>query len=230
MLLLALVAQVVVGEFTAEGTPPAPWRVVRIGTKVPPTRYRIARIDGVTGIEGVADRSMALLARPLSVDLATTPMLCWRWRIDTPVATADLRTKRGDDYAARVYVAFDIPNDRLSGGTKFKLGIARRVFGTALPDAALNYVWDNRHPVGTRAPSAYTDRAQIVVAETGVDRAGRWVEERADVAADFARAFGGVPGTAIQLAVAVDTDNTRSAARGMFADLHFVAKGRPCAF
>lgn len=229
-LALFIASQIAVGEFRTEGPPPPPWRVVRIGKKVPATQYRIARVDGIVAIEGNADKSMALLARPLTIDLAATPVLCWRWRIDAPVAAADMRTKKGDDYAARVYVAFDIPNDALSGSTKLKLSIARRLFGAAVPDAALNYVWDNRNPVGTRIRSAYTDRAHLVVAETGSGRAGRWVTERADVAADFARAFPNVPGKPIQIAVAVDTDNTGSSARGAFADLHFVARDKPCGF
>lgn len=227
--LLAAASPVWVGRFQAEGPPPAPWRVVRIGTKAPPTRYRVVRVDGVTAVEAVAVKSMALLARPLAVDLDATPILCWRWRVDAPVAGADMRQRRGDDYAARVYVAFDIPDAALSGGTRFKLGIARRMFGAAVPDAALNYVWDNRNPVGTAMRSAYTDRAHLIVAETGSARAGQWVSERADVAADFARAFGKVPGKPIQIAIAADTDNTGTTARAAFADLHFVARGQSCA-
>jgi hypothetical protein len=173
---------------------------------------------------------MALLARPVSVDLARTPILCWRWLVEVPVAKADMRTRRGDDYAARIYVSFDIPDERLSAGTRMKLGLGRRMFGTDLPDAALNYVWDNKHPVGTRAKSAYTDRAELIVAETGAARAGSLVAERADIAADFFRAFGGVPGTVTQLAIATDTDNTGSTARAAFADLHFVARNERCAF
>lgn len=219
-----------VGRFEGSGEPPAPWQLVRLGKKVQPTRYRIATIGGVGAIEAVADASMALLARPLAVDLTATPILCWRWRIDAPVAAADLRRKSGDDYAARVYVAFDMPDAAMSAGTRLKLAMARRVFGAALPDAALNYVWDNRSPVGTRAKSSYTDRAELIVAETGAARAGAWVEERADVAADFARAFGGRPGKPVQLAIAADTDNTKSKARAAFADLHFVARTSRCAF
>lgn len=229
-LLIAAASPLWIGRFQTDGTPPAPWRVIQIDRKVPPTRYRVARIDGVAAVEATAVRSMALLARPLGVDLAATPVLCWRWHIDAPVASADMRRKSGDDYAARIYVAFDIPDDKLSGGTKLKLRIARGIFGTAVPDAAINYVWDNRNPVGTALKSAYTDRAQLIVTETGAARAGRWVEERADVAADFARAFGDVPGKPTQIAVAADTDNTGSTARSAFADLHFVARGQRCAF
>jgi hypothetical protein len=225
---LALSGPVVVGAFSGQGAPPTPWRVVQLDRKRAPTAYRQATVAGRGAVEARANNSMALLARPLTVDLDATPILCWRWFVDAPVANADMRKKAGDDYAARVYVAFDMPDEALGAGTRMKLGLARRLYGPDVPDAALNYVWDNRHPVGTRAKSAYTDRAELIVAESGGATAGRWVSERADVAADFARAFGGKPGRPIQLAIASDTDNTGSMARAAFADLRFVAQGAPC--
>jgi hypothetical protein len=202
-----------VGAFSGQGAPPAPWRVVQLDRKRAATAYRQATVAGRGAIEARASNSMALLARPLTVDLAATPILCWRWLVDAPVAKADMRKKAGDDYAARVYVAFDMPDQALGAGTRMKLGLARRLYGQDVPDAALNYVWDNRHPVGSRAKSAYTDRAELIVAESGGANAGRWVSERADVSADFARAFGGQPGRPIQIAIASDTDNTGSVAR-----------------
>ena len=225
----AAAAPLWVGRFAGEGAPPQPWQVVRVG-KANPTVYRRAIVDGVGAIEARADGSMALLARPIAVDLAARPILCWRWRIDAPVANADMRSRRGDDYAARVYVSFDIPDGELGLGTRMRIALGRRLFGQALPDAALNYVWDNRQSVGTRRRSAYTDRVEMIVAETGSARAGRWVAERADVAADFARAFGQGAARPVQLAVASDTDNTGSRARAAFADLHFVARDQSCAF
>ena len=221
---------VIVGEFAASGSVPAPWRTVRLNKAIPPTRYRLVEFRGSGAVEASAVKSMALLARPIRVDLADTPMLCWRWSVDAPVAKADMARKSGDDYAARVYVAFDMPNSALSRGTRFKLNIARRLFGASVPDAAITYVWDNRHAVGTRQASAYTDRAQLIVAETGSAGAGRWVSERTDVAADFARAFENAPGTPVQLAIASDADNTKGQARAHFADIHFVGRGRACRF
>lgn len=103
------------------------------------------------------------------------------------------------------------------------------MFDGNVPDAALNYVWDNRDPVGTRRKSACTDRAEVIVAETGTAGAGTWVTERADVAADFATVFGNRHGTPIQIAVASDTDNTHGIARAAFADLRFVTRQQGCA-
>jgi hypothetical protein len=218
-----------IGRFTGAGVPPAPWRVVRLSDKVPPTSYRQARVLGVPAIEARADRSMALLARPLAIDLAATPVLCWRWLVDAPVTQADMTRKAGDDFAARVYVAFDIPDAELNLAAKLKLSLGRRMFGKDLPDAALNYVWDNRNPIGTRRRSAYTNRAQLIVTETGTAQAGRWVSERVDIGSDFARAFGKNGGRPIQLAIASDTDNTGTKARAAFADIHFVPRSERCA-
>lgn len=218
-----------IGRFTTAGDPPAPWSMVPLkGEK--PTAYRVASVAGRMALEARVNDSMSLMARPISVDLAETPVLCWRWYVDGPVAKADMTRKSGDDYAARVYIAFDMPDNVLSGSTKLKLKIARSMFGRSIPDAAVVYVWDNRHPVGTARRSAYTDRSELIVADSGSGRAGTWVTKRANVAADFGHAFGNKPGKPIQLAVAADGDNTNSKGRAAFADIHFVGRDQPCAF
>lgn len=210
--------------------PGSPWQLIRLNEKVPPTRYRSLLWDGVDAIEAVANASMALLARPLDFDLKSKPILCWRWRIDAPLKTANLATKEGDDYAARVYVTFNLPSEAMSFSTRMKLSMARSIYGSNVPDAALNYVWDNRYSKGTKQVSAYTDRALIVVIQTGAELAGKWVMERRDVFADVVQAFGTDLAQPTLLAVAADTDNTGELARSGFADLHFVARDAACNF
>lgn len=219
-----------VGRFDTAGDAPPPWQVVRLDQKVPPTRYRVMAWDGVMAVEARAEASMALLARPLDVDLERTPVLCWRWRVDAPLVTADMATKAGDDYAARVYVTFGLPAEAMDFSTRFKLGLARGLFGQDVPDAAINYVWDNRYPVGTERPNAYTDRNRMLVLRSGPAEAGAWVSERRDVVRDIARAYGTEQVRAVQLALAADTDNTGESARSGFADLHFVARDAACGF
>ncbi len=212
------------------GDIPAPWSVIQLNSKVPATQYRLHVWDGIPAIRADAKASMALMARPVTVDLQATPVLCWRWRIGGVVKSVDLATKQGDDYAARVYVTFSLPASALSFGTRTKLGIARAIYGDQVPDAAVNYVWDNRHPVGTRASNAYTDRAQMIVQHSGNQDANRWVEERANVLRDVQTAFGTAQAQVTLLAVASDTDNTGETAHAGFADLHFVAADAACNF
>ena len=218
-----------VGRFDASGPEiKAPWKVERIDPRIPATAYAIREWDGVGAVEARADKSMAILGRPLEVDLQATPILCWQWRIDAPVAGADMTKKSGDDYAARVYLNFDVPPDQLDFGTRTKLALGRTLYGDHLPDAALNYIWDNRHPVGTLQNNVYTDRARMLVLRSGAAEAGRWVHERRNVLEDFQRAFGDLNGQLKSIALASDTDNTGEAAHAGFADFHFVANESDC--
>lgn len=224
----ALSATVWVGRFDGEGRPPDPWRIQQLDERIPPTRYTLREWDGVPAVEAQAERSMALLGRPIEVDLAATPHLCWLWRVDAPVANADMTRKAGDDYAARVYLTFYVVPEALGFGIRTKLALARSIYGNQVPDAALNYVWDNRHPIGTLRDNAYTDRARMLVLRSGAEDAGRWVLERRNVAEDFRRAFGDLPAKLSGLALASDTDNTASVARAGFAQFRFVANADEC--
>lgn len=214
----------------SDGPVPAPWQLVRLNQKVTATRYQLVRQDGIIGIEAVANASMALLGRPLKADLSVTPVLCWRWRIDAPLVNADMSRKSGDDYAARVYVALAMPAEKISFVLRTQLKLARALYGDSVPDAAINYVWDNRQPVGTRRANAYTDRTQMVVVETGGSHARQWREVRRDLAADIEQAFPEQQARPVLLSIASDTDNTGEQARAVFADFHLVPRGQACAF
>jgi len=213
-----------VGRFT-DGL--ADWREIQLDTKVARNTFRTLDWDGVPAVEVQSRRAMSLLARPVSVDLAATPVLCWRWRVDAPLTSSDMATRQGDDYAARVYVSLAIPRAEQGIALRAQLAMARAIWGADVPDAALNYVWDNRQPVGTVRPNAYTDRAMMIVQRSGAADAGGWVWERRDVAAD-ARAHFGPSAGVVQLAITADTDNTGESARAGFADLHFVSRSSPC--
>ena len=136
--------------------------------------------------------------------------------------------KSGDDFAARIYVAFDMPDSAIPGSAKLKLSMARAILGKNVPDAAVVYVWDNSHAVGTMRRSSYTDRSKLIVAESGASRSRQWVSERADLASDFGKAFSNQPGTPTQIAIAADGDNTKSKGRAAFTNIHFVPRGQPC--
>jgi hypothetical protein len=209
---------------------PAPWQLIRFDQQIAPSQFQLRNWEGVAALEVTANASMALLARPLTVDLQQTPMLCWRWRVDAPLLTADMATKAGDDYAARLYLAFSLPSSELSLATRAKLLLARSLYGQQVPDAALNYVWDNRYPIGTLRPNAYTERAQMWVLRSGAADAGGWVNEHRDVLADAQQAFATRQVQVRLLALTADTDNTGEQAHAGFAEVHFVARGAPCVF
>lgn len=150
--------------------------------------------------------------------LPPTPaaQLTWRWQVDRVLAKADLATKSGDDFAARVYVMFDYPLEKLPFGERVKVRIARLFYDQPLPLATLCYVWDNTHARGTIVPSAYTDRVRLIVLRNRDDAVHTWVDESRDLAADFRAAFGEDAPPVIGIAIAVDTDNTGERASARF--------------
>ena len=203
------------------GDLPEGWRVVAL-PKAQRAEMALVREGGETVLR-IDARASAVSAATRVRDASEGTRLKWRWRVDRVVDTADLGTRAGDDYAARVYVTFDVPLERLPFAARTRLRLARLFYGPDLPAAALCYVWDNRHPPGTQAWNAYSDHVRMVVLESGNGRAGHWVEESRDLAADYREAFGsrwpGSPPPIEGIAVSSDTDQTGERVTAWIGDL-----------
>lgn len=203
---------------------PAPWSERHVGRAPAPA---VALVDdaGGTVLQMTSEGSAGAVIHPASVDAATTPALAWRWKVDRVVARARYESRDGDDFAARVYVFFDFPLEALPFATRWKVRLARLVYGEGVPAAALCYVWDNTHAPGSTAWNAYTDRVRLVVLESGGGKAGQWVDERRDVAADFRAAFGaqlaGPVPRVTGIGAGVDTDQTGERVVTRFGDFRF---------
>ena len=207
------------------GALPAGWRVVDV-PKASPAEVSLVADNGATVLR-IAARSAASSAAARLHAHADGARLAWRWKVDRVVDGGDLGTRAGDDYAARVYVSFDVPLERLPFATRTRIRLARLFFGSELPVAAICYVWDNRHPPGTQAWNAYSDHVRMVVVESGAAHAGEWRDESRDVAADWRAAFGARwPGPVPDIdgvAVSSDTDQTGESVTAWFGDVRLEA-------
>ncbi len=196
---------------------PSGWRELRI-PRVKPAELSLVAEDGVTVLRVRSRAGAGSAAYTLAASAAGTE-LAWRWKIDRVVDKADLETRAGDDFAARVYVFFDVPVEALPWFDRLKIRVARALHGGDLPTTAICYVWDNRHAPGTSAWSPFTDRVRTIVLESGNARAGGWVEEKRDVAADFREAFGTKTAPRVTgIAAGNDTDQTGESASAWFGD------------
>ena len=206
-----------------------PWQEIRINENIPPNHFQLKTWDSVNAVEVVSQASMSLLGRAIDVNLEHTPLLCWRWRIDAPLQTADMTRKSGDDYAARLYISLALPESEKGFLLNTQLALARAIWGQQLPDAAINYVWDNLQAQGTIRPNAYTDRTTMVVLQSGSDQTGRWISEARHLRHDIERLYS-FNAKATQIAIGADTDNTGESARAGFADIHFASEATGCQF
>ena len=182
------------------GVPPVPWRIAGLPSQgkaaAPITRFDITPIDNRKVLRVQTDGSYGNLLHALpNIQLVEKTWLRWGWRLDKPLANADLRQKRGDDSPLKVCLLFDEPLARLSFVDRSVLTLARSVSGEKLPSATLCYVWDNLLPAGTVINNAYTSRVRMLVLDSGDKRLGQWLTHQRDVAADFKLAFGGGSGS-----------------------------------
>lgn len=212
----------------APGAPlPPEYRPYAFSGQEKRTRYELVADAGGTVLRARADASTAGIIRDLKVDPATHPVLAWRWKATRLPEKADLRTKAGDDYAARLYVTFDLRLSALPFGERVGVTLARIIYGEDVLSAALCYVWASNAAVGTIAPNAYTGRVQMIVVESGAGHLGAWRDYERDVAADYRRAFGAEPPAVSGVVVSTDTDNTGERAETYYGDIAFRARRSP---
>lgn len=208
-----------------DGTLGTGWRVAGLPRQQPPlTRYAAATVEGRAAVRMEAQASYGNLVFDLPGQSAPA-RLRWSWRVAEPNTLIDLTTKAGDDAAAKVCLAFDLPLARVPFTDRQLLRLARSHTGEALPAATLCWAWGHTETTGALIRNPYTARVRTIVLRNQADTAtGRWFDEERDVAADWRRAFGDespeVPPLAA-LIVAADADNTGARSLAFVAGLRF---------
>ena len=207
----------------AEGPPPAPWRVVGLpgNTSKPLTQFDVVQLGPEKVLRVRADRSYANLTHSLAPQ-TNDYILRWRWRLDQAIASANLRTKNGDDTPVKVCALFDLPLERLGFVERNVLRLARSASGEYLPGATLCYVWDQKLAAGTELPNAFTRRMHYLVLNSADTPLRQWVTHSRDLRADFLRSFGNESTTVpplLAIVVGADADNTAESSMAYVGDV-----------
>lgn len=202
---------------------PEPWHFSTLPRKQP-TRFEVVQQGTQRVLKVEADDSYGNLVHRTQVPLNAGTTLAWRWRVDQFVQGADLRTREGDDGAAKLCVSFDFPVNKLPLVERTRLALARAATGEDVPSESLCYVWDNKEPKGTSLVNAFTQRIRMMVLESGPTAPpGGWTDERRNLLADYRMAFGREAGSDVPDIVAVevsaDADNTHAHGLAYFSDL-----------
>jgi hypothetical protein len=168
------------------------------------TKYSLATDEGRTVLKAESCKAASGLIKKVSVDPKKLPIIRWSWKVSHSLKKEDIRSKKGDDFAARVYVVFP-----------------RTIFWKT---RAINYVWANKMPKDSSAPSPYTSNAMIIAVETGDAKAGTWVTEERNVYEDYRKLFGEEPPTLGGVAVMSDTDDTEDEVVAGYGDITLAEK------
>lgn len=183
------------------------------------TTYRLVEEDGTQVIEASTDNSASGLIARLDLEPGESLMLKWRWKVSNVFDQGDARKKSGDDYPARIYVAFEFEPEKASWFERAKRKTVATVFGEELPGNAINYIWANRLPQGDTVANPYAEETMMIAVTSGNEQAGEWVTVERDLVADYRAAFGEEPPPIRGVAIMSDSDNTGESATAWYGDL-----------
>lgn len=213
-----------VGKFSAEAEgegPPAGWEPLTWKRVKRHTQYRLVRDGDTVVVKAVSQAASAGLKREIKIDPRAYPIVQWRWKVTNIYKNGDVTKKEGDDYPARLYVAFEYDSARVGFFDKAKYEGARLLYGQYPPLGAINYIWESRAPKGMIVSNPYTDRVRMVVMESGTERLNTWVTEERNLLEDYRKAFDDEPTAISGVAIMTDSDNTKEAATTYYGDILF---------
>ena len=211
---------------TAHAGMPNGWNFYRIAPFKKNTIYRLENYQGRTVLNANSKTSASGLAVKLRPRQVTNLLLQWEWKAINPIVKADNADVYADDAPLRILVAFDGNKSKLPLKEKMNFEMANLISGQEMPYATLMYIWSGKSPVDTIIPNAHTSRIKMIVVDSGWDNLDQWHKHQRDLAADFKRAYGEVPGEIIGIALLTDTDNTKSEARAYYGDIELIRKNQ----
>ena len=145
------------------------------------------------------------LGKEIKIDLNKTPFINITWKVEKDLSGIIETSKKGHDYAARVFVI-------------------KKTGSTPLSNRAINYVFSSNNDVGKNWPSPYTKKSIDYVLSTTKDNKNTWVTVKANVQKDFKKLHK-IDVTEISgIAIMTDTDNSKLKAISYYQDIYFSAE------
>ena len=166
------------------------------------TNYSVGSNENGNYLKAVADNAASGLGKEIKIDLNKTPFINITWKIEKDLRGIKENTKKGHDYAARVFAI-------------------KKTGATPLSNRAINYVFSSNSEVGENRPSPYTKKSIDNVLATTKDNLNKWVTVKANVKEDFKKFHDLDVNELDGLAIMADTDNSKMKAISYYQNIFF---------
>ncbi len=166
------------------------------------TVYSVGSNENGNYLKAVADNAASGLGKEIKIDLNKTPFINITWKIEKDLRGIKENTKKGHDYAARVFAI-------------------KKTGATPLSNRAINYVFSSNSEVGDNRPSPYTKKSIDNVLATTKDNLNEWITVKANVKEDFIKFHNLDVNELDGLAIMADTDNTKKKSISYFQNIYF---------
>jgi hypothetical protein len=166
------------------------------------TIYTVGRDENGNFLKSVAENAASGLGKEIKIDLNKTPFINITWKIEKDLSGIKENTKKGHDYAARVFVI-------------------KKTGATPLSNRAINYVFSSNNEVGSNWPSPYTKKSIDNVLASTKNNLNEWITVKANVKDDFKKFHNLDVNQLDGLAIMSDTDNSKMKSIAYFQNIYF---------
>ena len=166
------------------------------------TVYSIGSNENGNFLKAVADNAASGLGKEVKIDLNKTPFINITWKIEKDLQGINENSKKGHDFAARVFAV-------------------KKTGATPLSNRAINYVFSSNSTVGQSWASPYTKKSIDNVLSSTKENLNEWVTVKANVKKDFKKFHDLDVNELDGLAIMADTDNSKMKSISYFQNIYF---------
>ena len=142
------------------------------------------------------------LGKEILIDLNKTPYINITWKVEKDLSGIIENSKKGHDYAARVFVV-------------------KKTGATALSNRAVNYVFSSNSSINESWPSPYTKKSIDFVLSTTKNHLNEWVTVKANVKDHFKKLHDLDVDELNGIVIMTDTDNSKLKAISYYQNIYF---------
>ncbi len=153
-------------------------------------------------IKAEAEGKGSGLGKEVKINLLKTPFINITWKVEKNLSGIIENSKKGHDYAARVFVI-------------------KKTGSTALSNRAINYVFSSNNSVNSSWPSPYTKKSIDYVLSTTREHNNVWVTVKANVKVHFKELHNLDVNELNGVAIMTDTDNSKLKAISYYQNIYF---------
>ena len=169
------------------------------------TEYFIGKNENGNFLKAISNNSGSGLGKEVIIDLNKTPYLNITWKVEKDLNGINERSKKGHDYAARVFVV-------------------KKTGATALSNRAINYVFSSNESINDSWSSPFTKKSIDYVLSTTKKNLNTWVTVKANVKKHFKKLHNLDVDELNGVAIMSDTDNSKMKAISYFQNIYFSSK------
>ena len=168
------------------------------------TVYSVGSNENGNYLKAIADNAASGLGKEMKVNLNETPFINITWKVEEDLRGIKENTKKGHDFAARVFVIK-------------KTGV------TPLSNRAINYVFSSNNEIGFNSTSPYTKKSIDYVLSSTKNNLNEWITVKTNVKDDFKRFHNLDVNQLDGLAIMSDTDNSQMKSISYYQNIYFSA-------